>query len=316
MIRPVSKFHRLQPFLYSILCFVLFTGCIGSKRVTTIVYEDKTRAVRLESRLGKDKKPIEYGYQHPAALTQEDFERLLSSIYIKRSKTLLGLLIPVLGAKDREEAFSPDEIQFLSQYLSGALAKAAPDQRVTFLLFRPRGAQMREVTSGVVFVRGDHLNLVLANDQAILDREMMSAADEDDPLYVYKQDDFKMLPGKYQELVKENREIREREGVLPKTWVAIDYQKMLASQPEGEPQAISGPTSPQTPSTEANPPNPPSPTETSGQSLEKSPQVQTGESVPASPFEEKLRVLKRLREQGLITEEEYQAKKQELLKSF
>jgi hypothetical protein len=34
----------------------------------------RTCAVKLEARLGKDKKPVEYGYQHPAALTQNDLE--------------------------------------------------------------------------------------------------------------------------------------------------------------------------------------------------------------------------------------------------
>jgi hypothetical protein len=292
MIRLISQPHR---FLFSVLCLVVFTGCIGSKRVSTVVYEDKTRTVKLEARLGKDKKPIEYGYHHPVDLTPKDFEKLLSSIYIKRSKTLLGLLIPMLGAKDREQAFSADEIQFLSQSFSVALAKATPDQRVTFLLFRPRGAQIREVTSGAVFVREDLLNLVLANERYVVDREKMSGADEDDPLYVYEPDAFKILPGKHQELVKEDRKIRDLEGDLPKTWVAIDYQKILSAQPVVEPQAA-----PETPEP----------------SLQTSPQVPSGEPVPVSPFEDKLRVLKRLREQGLITEEEYQAKKQELLKSF
>jgi len=294
---------RLRSIFFFVLCLFLFTGCIGSKRVNTIVYDDKNRSVRLEARLGKDKKPIEYGYQHPAALSQQDLQKLISSIYIKRSKSLLGLLIPALGAKDPEQAFTPDEVQFLSQYLSRAFSEANPDQRATFILWRSRGSQIREVTSGAAFVRDDRLNIVLANDRTIIDREKMSVADEDDPLYVYEQDAFKILPRKHQELVKADPKMSDLEEEFPKTWIAIDYQKILASQPPAEP--LASPAEPK----------PASPQEATSPSLQTSPPP-VAEPVPASPFEEKLRLLKRLREQGLITEEEYQAKRGELLKSF
>ncbi len=292
MITLISRSNRLQPILFSVLCLNLLAGCIGNRRISTVVYEEKNRAVRLETRLGQDKKPIEYGYQHPWTLTQKDLEKLLSSIYIKRPKTLLGLLIPMLGSKDREPAFSPDEIQFLSQHLPEVLAEAKPNQRVTFLLQWPRGMWRREITSGAIFIRGDRLNFILANDRAILDQEKMAVPDEDNPLYVYDPAAFEILPGEHQELIKADRKMLDQEGPLPTTWLAMDYQKIMSSQPAAEPQAASGPslqTSPQTPSSEPN---------------------------PASPLEEKLRVLKRLREQGLISEEEYQTKKKELLETF
>jgi hypothetical protein len=292
MITLISRYSRLQLALFYALCFSLLAGCIGNKRISTIVYEEKNRVVRLETRLGHDKKPVEYGYQHPVDLTQKDSEKLLSSIYIRRSKTLLGLLIPALGSKDREPAFSADEIQFLSQHLPEALAEAKPNQRVTFLLQRPHGMGRREITSGAIFIRGDRLNFVLANDRAMLDQERMAVPDEDNLLYVYDPDAFKFLPGKHQELVKADRKMLDQEGQLPATWLEMDYQKILSPQQTSEPQATPEPslqTSPQTPSTEPS---------------------------PASPLEEKLRVLKRLREQGLISEEEYQTKKKELLATF
>jgi len=292
MITLISRSNRLQPILFSVLWLSLLAGCIGNKRISTVVYEEKNHAVRLETRLGQDKKPIEYDYQHPATLTQKDLEKLLSSIYIKRPKTLLGLLIPTLGSKDREPAFSPDEIQFLSQHFPEALAVAKPNQRITFLLQRPRGMWRREITSGAIFIQGNHLNFVLANDRAMLDQEKMAVSDEDNPLYVYEQGAFEILPGEHQELVKADRKMLDQGGPLPATWLAMDYQKMLSSEPAAESQATSGSpfqTSPQTPSSEPN---------------------------SALPLEEKLRVLKRLQEQGLISEEEYQAKKKELLETF
>lgn len=288
----ISRSDGRQLLVCSVLCLIFLPGCIGSKRISTVVYEEKNRAVRLESHLGQDKKPIEYGYQHPATLTQKDLERLLSSIYIKRPKTLLGLLIPALGSKDREPAFSQDEIQFLSQHLPEALAEAKPNQRVTFLLQQPRGMWRREITSGAIFIRGDRLNFILANDRAILDQEKMAVPDEDNPLYVYDPAAFEILPGEHQELVKPDRKMLDQEGPLPKTWLAMDYQEILSSQSADEPQATSGP------------------------SLQASPQTPSSEPDPTSPLEEKLRLLKRLREQGLISEEEYQTKKKELLETF
>jgi hypothetical protein len=293
MTRPVLQPKRFQYFLLSV-CLVFLSGCIGNKRVTTVVHEEKNRAVTLESRLGKDKKPIEYGYQHPENIAQKDFEKLLFSVYIKQSKTLLGIIIPAIGPKDREHAFSQEEIIFLSPHLSNALARAKPNQRVTFMLSRPRGAQIRELTSGAIFIRDGRLNLVLANDRTVIDRENMAVADEDDPLYVYEQDGFKILPVKHQRMVKADRALRDQEGELPKNWVVMDYREILASQPvQPEPSL-------QSPAMQSNPPGP----------------ALSVEPAPASPIEEKLRVLKRLREEGLITEEEYQIKRKELLKEF
>ena len=291
-INLISRYNRSRLIVFPVLCLLSIAGCIGNKRISTVVYDEKNRAVALESRLGKDKMPIEYGYQHPATLMQKDFEKLLSSIYIKRPKTLLGLLIPVLGSKDREPAFSPDEIQFLSQHLQNALAVAKPSQRITFLLQRPQGMWRREITSGALFIRADQLHFILANDRAMLDQEKMAVPDEDSPLYVYEQGAFEILSGEHQELVKADRKILDQEGPLPATWLTMDYQKILSSQPAAEPQA------------------------TSGSSLQTAPQTPSSEPDPASPLEEKLRVLKRLREQGLISEEEYQTKKKELLETF
>jgi hypothetical protein len=277
----------------SVLCLLFLASCVGNKRVSTVVYEEKNRSVSLESRLAEDKKPINFGYQHPATLTQEDLERILSSIYIKRHKTLLGLLIPMLRNKDREPAFTLDEIQFLSQHLPEALAEAKPDQRVTFLLKRPRGMSRREITSGALFIREGQLYFILANDRTMLDQENnRTIADENDPLDVLDPSAFEILPGEHQKLIPADQKIQDRENALPKTWLVIDYQAMQSSQPTAEPPSASGP------------------------SLQTSPQNPSSEPKSASPLEEKLRLLKRLREQGLISEEEYQAKKKELLQEF
>jgi predicted patatin/cPLA2 family phospholipase len=50
--------------------------------------------------------------------------------------------------------------------------------------------------------------------------------------------------------------------------------------------------------------------------LSSSPEQETKTPEMPQGLEEKLTTLKRLREQGLITEEEYQEKKKELLKEF
>ena len=150
----------------------------------------------------------------------------------------------------------------------------------------------REITSGALFIREGRLNFILANDRAMLDQERMAFPDEDNPLYVHDPAAFEILPGEHQELVKADRKMQELEGPLPKTWLAMDYQKILSPPPAAESQGASGP------------------------SLQTSPQNPSREPHPASPLEEKLRLLKRLREQGLISEEEYQAKKKELLESF
>jgi len=280
-------------FVLFVLCVLSLAGCIGNKRVSTVVYEEKNRSVRLESWLADDKMPVNFGYQHPATLTQEEFERVLSSIYIKRQKTLLGLLMAKLDNKEREPAFSPDEIQFLSRYLPKAFAEAKPDQQATFLLKEPHGMWRREITSGAFFVREAQLYLILANDRAMLDQESnRTIGDENDPLNVLDPSGFEILPGEHQKLIKPDQKIPDSAGTLPQVWLVIDYKEMQSSQQTAQPPSDSEP------------------------SLQTSPQNPSIAPKTASPLEEKLRLLKQLREEGLISEEEYLAKKKVLLQDF
>jgi hypothetical protein len=82
-----------------------------------------------------------------------------------------------------------------------------------------------------------------------------------------------------------------REFVSPKRWLRIDYSSLL---------------------------NPPAPTAGSASPPPAEPPLLT-EPSPAAPLsmvEEKLKTLKKLHEDGLITDEEYNDKKKEILKSF
>jgi len=105
----------------------------------------------------------------------------------------------------------------------------------------------------------------------------------DNPLNTKDIGTVKLTPGPYQELRQiEGKKLKER-------WLVIDYNQLLQSPgpaPEEKTQKFELP-------------------------LSHPPAKSTDPSL-----EERLRILKQWREEGLISEEEYSEKKQELLKKF
>ncbi|MBI4382921.1 MAG: SHOCT domain-containing protein [Nitrospinae bacterium] len=217
-------------------------------------------------------------FSHPLDLKPEQWVAILSSIRVQSESGFP----PFFTAKSAAApAFDSGEIAYLGAALSESFAQAQPEKWATFYLSRSRSPEVTEVVTGAWFVGGTRLHLLLANYR--LEVTMPNILDRlrKDPLFVNVPPVYALVPGKHQTL----EEKRGQLGRILKSEVqdlSIDYNSALTDQPDA-PRF-------------ATPDAPASPT--------------------VSPVEERLRTLQRLKDDGLITEKEYQEKRKEILKDL
>jgi hypothetical protein len=240
---------------------------------------------------------------------------LLESVAVQRRTGLLS----VIFSERPFRAFSDAQLNLLSDQLSKALAEAAPDEQAVFFFNDPESNQRFRITSGGAYVQQGKLVVVMANYRyAILWGEpgggsnvnaSLSSA-RDNPLYAYPDGSYQLVVGAGQErLGGEQGWFRrwfggpeQKSGVLlalnaPATPAAEEQTGEATGQKASTPEAV---------------PAPP-PAASGPQSIPPAP---TGPPPAAATLEEKLLQLKKLRDEGLITDADYEAKKQELLKNF
>ena len=263
-----------------LLSGVLFTtmalGCATTNTLSRPILEDGYNTVRLEAWLDASRQAFPLGFEHPAAIRAEELTRLLQSIQVVEPPGLLSTLI--LKAKPTAEpAFTAKEAEFLAKPLAAALGTARPDERVVFFLHHQKSLYKGTTSSGVVFVKDKRLHLILGRYQMGNQPGRPDIPTGGNPFPESNDQNFYIAPGVFQTLVEESKAPGGREAVAQQRWVSIDYASLL---------------------------NPP---------------AQTAEPTPVAPpltLEEKLKTLNKLKEDGLITEEEYKEKRKELLKAF
>jgi len=277
---------RTRGFMLAALALGLVCeACLGPVRDTRPVREEQDRFVRLEARHGDQRRAGSTRFAHPFPLSPEEWTRILSSIRVQtRKDTVL-----FTTAKDPPtEAFEPDEIGYLSAALSEAFSRAHPDEWVVFGLSRDRSPQAVELTTGGGFVDGPRLHFILANYRHSVPRSNAYGRVWQDPLRTDTAPYFELVEGNFQTLVRAQG---IASGLLKNDGpeLAIEYKALLTSQPR-----------------EAG----------GGGAVENQPAPREPLKPPDARIEERLRVLKRLWDQGLITEEEYRQKKKQLLDRF
>jgi Short C-terminal domain len=273
-----------------VLVSAVAAACAANRTMTRPVLDDGYTVIRLETWLDDFRKPVPLGFDHPADIGKAEMARILESIRIVQPAGFLSRLI--LNSKsDPEPAFTtPEAVQF-AKPLSEAFRTAAPDERIVFFLHHQRSLYKGTTTSGVAFVKDKRLNIILGR---YLMGNQPGAPDipvGGKPLPSTNEQDFFAVPGRFQSLIDERKAPGGNEMVFPRRWLVIDYASFLSAPPES-----------------AAPP--------SAEPLTEPGNTEPAPAAPPMTLEEKLKTLKDLQEKGLITEEEYNQKKQELLKSF
>jgi hypothetical protein len=146
--------------LFGIALILGFTACQNRPFLTGSIYEDQSLFVRLAI-----DHTVGGGHSHPASMTTEEMTTVLSGIMVEEPSSLIPS-VPLPG-KDKEPsrhpAFRAAEINFLAPLLAKGLNTARPEEVVTFYWITQQPASIEQVTSGGVFIDGDHLHFLLSN---------------------------------------------------------------------------------------------------------------------------------------------------------
>ncbi len=162
--QPVRLPFCFGPPAHLLMVFLLLepVGCVRSAPASRIVDEGRDRLVRLEVTAQASAGE----YTHPAAIGPAELKTILWAIKIDM------LTVPPQGPFDYaagqsnasiSKSLPTDLLEFLSQQIPSAFAKATPLEEVLFFLARPRDNSMLEITSGATFVLGNQLHLLFAN---------------------------------------------------------------------------------------------------------------------------------------------------------
>lgn len=240
--------------------------------------EEADRFVRLQS-VTPDDRPVRSGtFAHPFLLPPADWRSILKGLQIQHHAE--GLF-----ASDPQESilpvFTEEDIEYLSITLSKAFGQAHPDEWVVFGLSRETSRGLSKLTTGGWYLDGPDLHFILANYRVSVTMSNMRQSLWEQPLHPDSDSSFRLIAGAQQTIVRAPQSSLSLFTSHP-LHLAIAYQTLGIGQPVTK-------TGPQ--------------------------DITTVNPSPA-PIEERLQALKRLHAQGLITEEEYRAKKQQLLERF
>lgn len=221
-------------------------------------------------------------FAHPFVLTPEEWAALLETLQVQRQTE--GLLFrdppgPVLPA------LTPEEIRYLSVALSQTFAQAQPHEMVVFGLSRLNAYQMTEITTGGWFVDESSVHVVLANYRQVVTMPGTRGLLRERPLRSDAGPRYDFVAGRHQTLVRESSGL-SRLFAAPPSELVMAYPAILWGE------SVADPRQPELPA----------------------PELERGSS--SISIENRFRMLKRLHEQGLISDEEYRAKKQQLLEQF
>jgi hypothetical protein len=265
-----------------LLCLVTLVaswGCTSPTRSTRIVHEDGRTLVRLVVRNAGPATP----FTHPVSLTEADWATILHGIKVQLKKRLL----PSIGTDQAgpKEAFFEDERSYLARHLTEAFSVANPDEGVVFFLSQQRdqrgdvhgGPGVTEITSGGLFVKDERLHFVLANYRHAATVPLLVDQIRENPLRPAADSFYELIQGAHQTLHARTTWGLTKVIQPHAPELVIAYRSLLAGPDQSDAR------------------------------------IERSEAGTSPSLEERLRTLKRLYEQGLVTEDEYRFKRQTLL---
>jgi hypothetical protein len=197
---------------------------------------------------------------------------------VVRSVDVQNIRQPLLGPSYRgatEPAFTEQEMLYLEETLQQAFRQVTAQQLVVFALARTSDEGLLQLTSGAWFSDDGKIHLQLANYRVTVTMPSIRRQIWADPLFAQAGAFYEPVPGPHQQLVSPAAGDRTPFHSAP-VELAIDYHALAERDSApfgGTPKPLAAPSS----------------------------------------LEDQLALLKRLFEQGLITEEDYRAKKKEML---
>lgn len=243
---------------------------------------------------------------HPVQLGAEAITNALEALQVR-------IVDPDTGAEAYRPVFTRKELGNLTPQIASGLAKAEPRQDVTFSTIGSHalsaGGLVKDpgVNAGRVFYQGGRLNVIFGELQSNYRKKNV---------YGQRSEDFSpRRQGSRSKASKQKLTLAARPGVelhaagngdVRNDWVTIDPAGVVsqtAAAPAAPQPVAPSPASVAAPTAAAAAAKEPAANSASGPTTEKS----------AGDIEQRLQVLKDLKDKGLISEEAYNTKVQELL---
>jgi len=236
---------------------------------------------------------------HPAQLSAGEISGALASLQV------------VVEEDAAEPIFTPQEASVLGEAVARALAQAGPDQDVTFRSVGSRPLTSGKVLKGVsvnsgrIFQQAGKLNLILGDVRAKSKTRTVYGQWEED--FSEPRPAARSVSAEHEWKVVASQGVEQNAG--RDDWLLFDDALLAAlSAPAPAGASVAAPaTSP--PSATPHQPAPVVPVAPAVQDAPAAPAA----SSPEADMERRLRTLKDLHEKGLITEEAYRAKVEEIL---
>jgi hypothetical protein len=299
--------------------FALISGCAG-RWVSAPVFNDKSMKVILEYR-EEGGETVVKNYNHPYRIDAVDVERILKDMtFIEK----IGMVEKAIKGQNPEPVFQADEIARLAPAISEALAKATPDQRIRFQSLNRGGGLIfasRRITEGIVFVEpADRLNIAFN----IINHEL-AANDPDEVPADYKFREPTAVTETWARLIPPASYASMQQmdnGKTSEVWLAVDVNA-LKNTPKPPVMPVAQPQEAAPPMTGSAEPKP-------APAVAEPPAIKPAEQPVAQPvpppvdpavnknetIKNKLRLLKELFEDGLISQAEYEAEKKKILEDI
>ena len=144
-----------------LLLLALLAGCAVPQVPARVIYEDPVNFVRLEPDPAVLAELPESQHSHPAAISTGQMAQVLRGFAVRDRRIFVQVWIS--GEAPLEPVFNEEEIALLAPRLAEAVARAQPDERVTFYLSQPQTSIKREITSGGLYVWETELHFILGN---------------------------------------------------------------------------------------------------------------------------------------------------------
>jgi len=287
-------------FIFIFMSAVFLSACSTSRWVPTPVLSEQNFTVTLEHYMDEDQ-IIKQNYDHPYNINPLTLKKFLTDlVYIEESG--------FWEIQTENPVFQEIEVDHLLPALAQAMADATPDQRIHFISYNKIRRLLfsnRQKTEGVIFIEpGNRLNIAFAHINVEIDPENNQVLPESitqvDPLKVASSDTFLLPPPRYAAQQTDNN------GESIPMWIVANLDKFQANQtstPKPLPQGKAPNTSLKTT------------TETGKIQAKPAAELQNREN-QYERIRNKLAYLKKLYEDGLISKQDYEAKKKEILDDF
>jgi len=217
-------------------------------------------------------------FAHPASLSPEVLDQVLQHIEVQPSSLLDRL---TGGSATIQKAFSEEQRNILTEPLSKALNQATSLETVTFYWATPRGHGLWEVTSGGLYRQDDDLHVVLPNY-----RQTIPA---NNPPQTVRNHPLAQLGESLHSLRAIDPVSQLNHSMITELWspqtphFVVSLKALANMRSQSDLPTVT--TSPQ-----------------------------QGEA--HKPIKQRLKSLEELRKEGLLTEQEYQRKRQEILENL